>query len=94
MNSLKTALASQEDACLDDISDATELDALGLDDEPIGENETPSYLQDATALPDFIDAAPAEESHVGKLFFGPCGLVYSGRLKILQQTAPTAEVAR
>ncbi|WVR09096.1 hypothetical protein IAU60_006158 [Kwoniella sp. DSM 27419] len=38
-----------------------ELDALGLDDDPIGENETPSYLQDATALPDFVDAAPVEE---------------------------------
>ncbi|KAK1922564.1 Snf7 family [Papiliotrema laurentii] len=39
-----------------------ELDALGLDDEPIGEGEMPSYLNDATALPDFIDAAPVEES--------------------------------
>ncbi|OCF35542.1 charged multivesicular body protein 5 [Kwoniella heveanensis BCC8398] len=38
-----------------------ELDALGLDDEPIGENETPSYLQDSTALPDFVDSAPVEE---------------------------------
>lgn len=37
-----------------------ELDALGLDDDPIGENETPSYLQDAQALPDFVDAAPVE----------------------------------
>lgn len=41
-----------------------ELDALGLDDEPIGEGETPSYLQDATALPDFVDSAPIEENHV------------------------------
>lgn len=41
-----------------------ELDALGLDEEPIGENEMPSYLSDATALPDFIDAAPVEESQV------------------------------
>lgn len=39
----------------------TELDALGLDDELIGENETPSYLQESTALPDFVDAAPVEE---------------------------------
>ncbi|WVW79294.1 hypothetical protein I302_101261 [Kwoniella bestiolae CBS 10118] len=38
-----------------------ELDALGLEDEPIGENETPSYLQDSTALPDFVDSAPVEE---------------------------------
>ncbi|WRT69014.1 uncharacterized protein IL334_005996 [Kwoniella shivajii] len=38
-----------------------ELDALGLDDDPIGENETPSYLQDSTALPDFVDTAPLEE---------------------------------
>lgn len=38
-----------------------ELDALGLDDEPIGENETPSYLQDAQSLPDFVDSAPLEE---------------------------------
>jgi hypothetical protein len=38
-----------------------ELDALGLDDELVGENETPSYLQDSTALPDFVDAAPVEE---------------------------------
>ncbi|ORX39117.1 Snf7 family [Kockovaella imperatae] len=40
-----------------------ELDALGLDDELIGEGETPSYLQDSQALPDFVDAAPIEESH-------------------------------
>lgn len=46
-----------------------ELDALGLDDEPIGEGETPSYLQDATALPDFVDAAPIEESHVSELLY-------------------------
>ncbi|GFZ47413.1 Uncharacterized protein JCM24511_05156 [Saitozyma sp. JCM 24511] len=38
-----------------------ELDALGLDDELVGEGETPSYLTDATALPDFVDAAPVEE---------------------------------
>lgn len=38
-----------------------ELDALGLDDEPIGENETPSYLQDAQSLPDFVDSAPLED---------------------------------
>ncbi|BEJ15841.1 hypothetical protein CspHIS471_0504460 [Cutaneotrichosporon sp. HIS471] len=38
-----------------------ELDVLGLDDELVGENETPSYLQDSTALPDFVDAAPVEE---------------------------------
>lgn len=38
-----------------------ELDALGLDDELVGENETPSYLQDSAALPDFVDAAPVEE---------------------------------
>ncbi|KAI9636715.1 putative charged multivesicular body protein 5 [Dioszegia hungarica] len=37
-----------------------ELDALGLDDDPIGEGETPSYLQDAQALPDFVDLAPIE----------------------------------
>jgi charged multivesicular body protein 5 len=37
------------------------LDALGLDDDPIGEGETPAYLQDAQALPDFVDAAPVEE---------------------------------
>lgn len=42
-----------------------ELDALGLDDELIGENETPSYLQDSTALPDFVDAAPVEEEVSG-----------------------------
>lgn len=40
-----------------------ELDALGLDDEPIGEGETPSYLQDSQALPDFVDAAPVENEH-------------------------------
>ncbi|WWD21136.1 hypothetical protein CI109_105617 [Kwoniella shandongensis] len=40
-----------------------ELDALGLDDDPIGENETPAYLSDAQALPDFVDAAPVEELH-------------------------------
>lgn len=39
-----------------------ELDALGLDDEPIAEGETPSYLQDSLAMPDFVDAAPVEES--------------------------------
>ena len=44
-----------------------ELDALGLDDEPIGEGETPSYLQDAAALPDFVDAAPVEASLVSEL---------------------------
>lgn len=37
-----------------------ELDALGLDDEPLGEGEMPSYLQDEHALPDFVDAAPVE----------------------------------
>lgn len=42
----------------------SELDALGLDDELIGEGETPSYLQDAVALPDFVDGAPMEENHV------------------------------
>ncbi len=42
----------------------TELDALGLDDDPIAEGETPSYLQDASALPDFVDAAPLEEPAV------------------------------
>lgn len=42
-----------------------ELDALGLDDELVGENETPSYLQDSTALPDFVDAAPVEEEVSG-----------------------------
>lgn len=41
--------------------DHVELDALGLDDEPIGENETPSYLQDAQSLPDFVDSAPLED---------------------------------
>ncbi|WVO15394.1 hypothetical protein L204_103052 [Cryptococcus depauperatus] len=41
-----------------------ELDALGLDDEPIGENETPAYLQDALASPDFVDPAPFEELHM------------------------------
>lgn len=45
-----------------------ELDALGLDDEPIGENETPSYLQDSMALPDFVDSAPVEENHVSLAF--------------------------
>lgn len=40
-----------------------ELDALGLDDEPIGEGETPSYLQDSQALPDFVDTAPVENDH-------------------------------
>ena len=44
----------------------SELDALGLDDEPIGEGETPSYLQDSQALPDFIDAAPVEENLVSR----------------------------
>lgn len=38
-----------------------ELDALGLDDELVAEGETPAYLQDSQALPDFIDAAPVEE---------------------------------
>lgn len=38
-----------------------ELDALGLDDD-IGETEAPSYLQDSTALPDFVDAEPVEEA--------------------------------
>jgi hypothetical protein len=42
----------------------SELDALGLDDDPIGEGETPSYLQDSQALPDFVDMAPIEESAV------------------------------
>ncbi|RSH77309.1 uncharacterized protein EHS24_003619 [Apiotrichum porosum] len=46
---------------LDEEDLQAELDALGLDDELVGENETPSYLQDATALPDFVDAAPVEE---------------------------------
>ncbi|KAK4687638.1 charged multivesicular body protein 5, partial [Tremellales sp. Uapishka_1] len=40
-----------------------ELDALGLDDDPIGENETPSYLQESTALPDFVDSVPLEDDH-------------------------------
>lgn len=35
-----------------------------MDDELVGEGETPSYLQDATALPDFVDTAPLEASHV------------------------------
>lgn len=43
------------------LTQSPELDALGLDDDPIGENETPSYLQDAHSLPDFVDAAPLEE---------------------------------
>jgi charged multivesicular body protein 5 len=47
-----------------DAHSRTELDALGLEDEAIGEGETPSYLQDATALPDFIDAAPLEDPQV------------------------------
>ena len=48
----------------------SELDALGMDDELVGEGETPSYLQDATALPDFVDTAPLEASHVsGQLAF-------------------------
>lgn len=38
-----------------------ELDALGLDEELVGENETPSYLTESAALPDFVDAAPVEE---------------------------------
>ncbi|WVQ75467.1 hypothetical protein IAR50_005092 [Cryptococcus sp. DSM 104548] len=38
-----------------------ELDAIGLDDDPIGDNETPSYLSDAQTLPDFVDSAPLEE---------------------------------
>ncbi|ODN74608.1 hypothetical protein L202_06964 [Cryptococcus amylolentus CBS 6039] len=38
-----------------------ELDAIGLDDEPIGDNETPSYLSDAQTLPDFVDSAPLED---------------------------------
>ena len=38
-----------------------ELDALGLDDDLLGENETPSYLTEAASLPDFIDTAPIEE---------------------------------
>lgn len=42
----------------------TELDALGLDDEPLGEGETPSYLHDEHALPDFVDAAPVEPLEV------------------------------
>lgn len=39
-----------------------ELDALGLDDELVGENEAPSYLSESTALPDFVDAEPVEEA--------------------------------
>ena len=53
-----------------------ELDALGLEDEAIGEGETPSYLQDSTALPDFIDTAPIEESlvsFVAVVFEALCG---------------------
>jgi hypothetical protein len=73
----------------------TELDALGLDDEPIAEGETPSYLQDATALPDFVDSAPVEENHVS----GPSARAEQAidRLSIADlclQNAPTAEVAR
>lgn len=39
-----------------------ELDALGLDDDLVGEGEMPSYLSESTAMPDFVDAAPVEES--------------------------------
>jgi hypothetical protein len=45
----------------------SELDALGLDDEPIGEGEVPSYLQDSQALPDFVDTAPLEDQQVGRV---------------------------
>lgn len=41
-----------------------ELDALGLEDDPIAEGEVPSYLQDSQALPDFIDTAPLEDQQV------------------------------
>jgi len=47
---------------VDEMDLQAELDALGLDDEPIAEGETPSYLQDSQALPDFVDMAPVEES--------------------------------
>lgn len=70
-------------------SDAVELDALGLDDEPIGEGEMPSYLNDATALPDFIDAAPVEESQVSSREWAR---VVTDATQ--QANAPTAEVAR
>lgn len=45
---------------IDEADLQAELDALGLEDD-IADTETPSYLQDSTALPDFVDAAPVEE---------------------------------
>jgi charged multivesicular body protein 5 len=50
---------------VDEMDLQAELDALGLDDDPIGEGETPSYLQDSMALPDFVDTAPVEEQSLG-----------------------------
>lgn len=38
---------------------SSELDALGLEEE-----ETPSYLTDMNAAPDFLDEAPVESSAV------------------------------
>lgn len=72
------------------LADLAELDALGLEDEAIGEGETPSYLQDATALPDFIDSAPIEETSVR------VSLQFHYALADLAQqpNGPTAEVAR
>jgi charged multivesicular body protein 5 len=76
-------------------ADVAELDALGLDDEPIGEGETPSYLADATALPDFVDAAPLEDMRVS------WGSGTQARLSskivpplTIQASTPTAEIAR
>jgi charged multivesicular body protein 5 len=47
---------------VDEMDLQAELDALGLDDDPIGEGETPSYLQDSM---DFVDTAPVEEQSLG-----------------------------
>jgi charged multivesicular body protein 5 len=50
---------------VDEMDLQAELDALALDDDPIGEGETPSYLTDSQALPDFVDTAPVEEHSLG-----------------------------
>lgn len=43
----------------------SELEALELE----GEEEGPSYLQDVSAMPDFVDEAPVEVGEVSALLF-------------------------
>lgn len=47
---------------VDEADLAAELEALG--DDLLEEEETPSYLRDTTALPDFVDEAPEEAAKV------------------------------